>query len=95
MVAYANFETGRPIRLTVEREGKQIELILNLRPGSLGDLEWGGWQVIGGPHAHVREAKEVTTATTGLVDYDPRKHIFNTGNSRTFSSLFAKQYDVA
>jgi hypothetical protein len=48
IVAYANFETGRAIPLTVEREGNQIELNVDLTPGSLRDLDWAGWQVIGG-----------------------------------------------
>jgi hypothetical protein len=46
--AQANFEAGRPIPLKVEREGKQIELALNLRPGSPRDMDWGDWQNIGG-----------------------------------------------
>jgi hypothetical protein len=33
--------------------------------------------------------------TRQQLDYGPRKHVFNTGNSRTSSSQFAKQYDVA
>jgi eukaryotic-like serine/threonine-protein kinase len=46
--AYANFEIGRTIPLKVEREGKQIELALNLRPGSPKDLPWTDWQLLCG-----------------------------------------------
>lgn len=47
IAAYANFEVGRPLPLKVEREGKQIELTMNLRRGSPRDLDWSDWQNIG------------------------------------------------
>jgi hypothetical protein len=47
IVAYANFEIERPIALRVQREGKQIELILTLQRGFLRDLGWRDWEIIG------------------------------------------------
>jgi tRNA A-37 threonylcarbamoyl transferase component Bud32 len=45
--AAANFEPGRPIPIRIQRQGKPIELTLNLRRGSLRDLEWLDWEGIG------------------------------------------------
>jgi len=47
IVAVADFEVGRPIPLKIERDGKQLELSLNLRPGSPKNLDWGDWQLVG------------------------------------------------
>jgi membrane-associated protease RseP (regulator of RpoE activity) len=38
--AWSNFEPQRPISIEIDRENKPIELVLNLKPGTLGDLEW-------------------------------------------------------
>jgi hypothetical protein len=46
--ATANFESGRPIPFEVERQGVPIELTANLRRGTLRDLEWSDWELIGG-----------------------------------------------
>jgi eukaryotic-like serine/threonine-protein kinase len=47
--AYSNFESGRPILIKVEREGKPIELTVSLKRGPLRDLEWLDWEGIGAP----------------------------------------------
>ena len=46
--AHANLEPGRPIPMEIEREGKQMELSVTLRRGSVRDLDWRKWEVIGG-----------------------------------------------
>jgi len=43
----ANFEPGRPIPMQIQREGKQIELNLNLRRRSLSGRSWNDWQLMG------------------------------------------------
>ena len=48
LAAVANFEIGRPIPLKIRRNGKQLELPLNLKPGSPRDLDWGDWLTLGG-----------------------------------------------
>src|ERR1700724_841900 len=46
--AGANFEPGHEIPIKIEREGKQIELTASLQRGSLRDLDWRDWQLLGG-----------------------------------------------
>lgn len=46
--ASTNFETGRPIPLTVERGTHQIEAMLNLLPTSPRNLPWTLWQFFSG-----------------------------------------------
>lgn len=45
--AAANFESGRPIPFEIERQGVQLALPVNLRRGTLRDLEWLDWEAIG------------------------------------------------
>jgi membrane-associated protease RseP (regulator of RpoE activity) len=45
--AWSNFEPQRPISIEIDRENKPVELVLNLKPGTLGDFEWSDWQPIG------------------------------------------------
>ena len=64
---WANFEVGRPIRLDVDREGKQIELTRNLGYGNPRDLPW---------HDRQNIANEVFTLVLALLiafrrPYDP------------------------
>jgi tRNA A-37 threonylcarbamoyl transferase component Bud32 len=44
----ANFESGRPIPIEVERQGVPVELTANLRRGTLKDLALLEWEMIGG-----------------------------------------------
>ena len=42
-LAKADFESGRPITVKIEREGKPAELTMTLQPGSLRALRWNDW----------------------------------------------------
>ena len=43
-LAKGDFESGRPIAIKIERDGKPAELTMTLQPGSLGGLSWIDWE---------------------------------------------------